>query len=162
LSLSAGWLFTTDSPDGNHGRLLFTGCGHVGDVSSVDSINPAATFDRVVAHFSITSDTQESNQQRVTDGSIVLNHHEQSILEERLLIGDIGLNAALTRPLREHRRDTAVLFLSTSGPGDCFSAASRDFAAVGIASLRIDFAGFRPLGLLPTGVGIVSCAPPDG
>jgi pimeloyl-ACP methyl ester carboxylesterase len=119
------------------------------DVSSTDSINPTATFHRVVAHLSATNDALENNEQRVTDGSIVLNHDEHSIREERLLIGDVGLNAAFNRPLHDHSRNTAVLFLSTSGPGDCFSAAARDFAASGIASLRVDFAGFSESGVWP-------------
>jgi Serine aminopeptidase, S33 len=119
------------------------------DVSSTDSINPTATFDHVIAHLSATSDAYKDDVQRSTDGSIVLNHRERSIVEDRLLIGDVGLHAAFTRPVHEHSRKTATLFLSTSGPGDCFSAAARDFAAAGIASLRVDFAGFSESGVWP-------------
>ena len=83
------------------------------------------------------------------DGSRTLSQNNRLIVEDRRRIGAVGLAAVFTRPRGHHQTDSAVLFLSTTGPGDSFGHAAKEYAVAGIASLRVDFAGFRESGLWP-------------
>ena len=83
------------------------------------------------------------------DGSRTISQNNRLIVEDRCRIGAVGLAAVFTRPSGHHQTDSAVLFLSTTGPGDSFGHAAKEYAVAGIASLRVDFAGFRESGLWP-------------
>ena len=118
------------------------------DVVSTTSTAPHETLDRIVAH--LTESAQPLKVEPVAYGSAAaIVETVSGVVEDRSLIGGVGLNAVFTRPATDHDRSVAVLFLSTVGPGGCLAIAARDFAATGTASLRIDFAGFRESGTWP-------------
>jgi hypothetical protein len=128
------------------------------DLSSwMDVVNSAAaapldTIARLVDHMVQHAGVAASTSSLVPfpdGGPVQLQCADGPFSEQRMVLGDARLGAILSEPITPNAHDVAVLFLSTTGPGDSFSQAAHRLAVAGVVSLRLDFAGFRESGRWP-------------
>jgi hypothetical protein len=122
------------------------------DVANDDATDPVDTIERLVGHLvqHAGDEVHPGPVASLPDGGPVhLRCGEGLLSERRMVLGPARLSAILTEPIAPAAGRTAVLFLSTTGPGDSFSHAAHRFALAGVVSLRLDFAGFRESGRWP-------------
>jgi dienelactone hydrolase/alpha/beta superfamily hydrolase len=122
------------------------------DVVNSAAASPVGTIARLVDHMvqqaGLAAPTGSPSS--FPDGGPVRLHcADGAISEQRMVLGEARLGAILAEPITTSTHDVAVLFLSTTGPGDSFNHAAHRLAAAGVVSLRLDFAGFRESGRWP-------------
>lgn len=122
------------------------------DVTNTEATAPLATIQRLVDHLVQQAGYTAASGPVIPfpeTGPMQLRCMDGRFSERRMVLGGARLGAILAEPITPTDRRTAVLFLSTTGPGDSFSQAAHRFAAAGVVSLRLDFAGFRESGRWP-------------